>query len=294
MSKKLRTEEFIKRSKIIHGDKYNYSKVNYISIDKEVIIIHDGVEYTQRPIKHLAGRCPENTRTKVLTTEKFITKSKKIHGDKYDYSLVEYKNTRTKVKIIYNGMIYEQTPVNHLKGFKCENIKNLTKEGFISKAREIHGDKYDYSLVDFKNVRGEVKIVYNGVVYKQLAYAHLVGKNPKGVEYRTSKGENFISCFLTDNNIRYLREHWYHDCRNILPLPFDFYLPDYNILIEYDGRQHFESVGLFGGEDGFEKRKLNDSIKNNYCEKNGIYLIRVAYFENIEDKLNEYLSEYLI
>ena len=111
--------------------------------------------------------------TKRSTTEEFISKSKEIHGDKYDYSLVVYYNNSTPVKIIYGGVVYEQLPQNHLKGFKCENNKKMTKEEFISKSREIHGDKYDYSLIDFKNVRCKIKIIKNDIIYEQLAYAHL-------------------------------------------------------------------------------------------------------------------------
>ena len=228
--------------------------------------------------------------TKRLTTEDFILKSKEIHGDKYDYSLVEYVNNRTKVKIIYNNIIYEQLPGNHLKGFNCENIKKMTQDEFILRSKEIHGDKYDYSLVDFKNVRGKVKIVYQCIIYEQLAYIHLEGKSPRGTEDRNSKGEQYIESYLIDNNIKYIRQYWYKDCRNILPLPFDFYLNELNILIEYDGRQHFESVDLFGGEEELLKRKINDQIKNNYCIKNRIPLLRISYLEDIYLKLNEYLT----
>ena len=150
MPKKLTQDEFIERSKKIHGDKYDYSKVEYLSIDKKVIIIMDNVEYLQTPNKHLIGRCPENTKTKKLTKDEFIERSKKIHGDKYDYSQLTYINNLTPVKIIYDGVIYEQNPHNHLNGFKCENIKGLTTEEFILKSRKIHGDKYDYSFLDFK------------------------------------------------------------------------------------------------------------------------------------------------
>ena len=294
MPKKLTQDEFIERSKKIHGDKYDYSKVEYLSIDKKVIIIMDNVEYLQTPNKHLIGRCPENTKTKKLTKDEFIERSKKIHGDKYDYSQLTYINNLTPVKIIYDGVIYEQNPHNHLNGFKCENIKGLTTEEFILKSRKIHGDKYDYSLVDFKNVRGKIKIIYNGLIYEQLAYLHLEGKCPRGTEDKISKGEYFISCFLTNNNIKYISQHWYSDCRNILPLPFDFYLPDYNILIEYDGRQHFESVDLFGGQEGFERRKLNDEIKNKYCIKNGIHLLRISHLEDVDSKLNDFLVKHCI
>jgi len=223
--------------------------------------------------------------TKRLTTEQFILKSKEIHGDKYDYSLVNYVNNRIKVKIIYNYIIYEQLPVNHLKGFNCENVKKITQDEFILKSKKIHGDKYDYSLVSFKNVRDKVKIVYQGTVYEQIAYLHLEGKSPRGTEGKNSKGEQYIENYLIDNDIKYIRQYWFKDCRNILPLPFDFYLDELNILIEYDGRQHFESVELFGGEKELLKRKINDEIKNNYCIKNRISLIRISYLEDIHQCL---------
>ena len=65
-------------------------------------------------------------------------------------------------------------------------------------------------------------------------------------------------------------------------------LPETNTLIEYDGRQHFESVDIWGGEDALLKRKINDEIKNNYCIKNRIPLLRISYLEDVNTKLNEY------
>lgn len=287
-----------------------------------------------------------------MTKEEFIEKAKKVHGDKYDYSLVDYKNNQKKVKIIYDDEIYEQIPNNHLRGFKCENIKGLTQEEFIKKSKEIHGDKYDYSLIDFKNVRGKIKLIHDGKVYEQFAYANLQGKSPEMAPFKItnsilkkrskelfgdlfdyslvncngasnkvklihngkvyeqvisdhlnghlpreiapkSKGEVSVKKYLILNNIKFINEYKINDCRNILPLPFDFYLPELNILIEYDGKQHFEPVSIFGGEVDFKKRKKNDNIKNKYCKKNKIPLLRISYFEDVHTKLNDYLKSYL-
>jgi very-short-patch-repair endonuclease len=85
-------------------------------------------------------------------------------------------------------------------------------------------------------------------------------------------------------------EYKFNDCRNILPLPFDFYLKNLNLLIEYDGRQHFEAVDLFGGEEGLKKRKINDNIKNEYCKKNRISLLRISYLDDIKERLDSYLK----
>lgn len=173
-------------------------------------------------------------------------------------------------KIIYNSEIYEQLS-NHLNGFNCENIKDLTQEQFILKSKEIHGNKYDYSLVNFTNVRDKIKLIYNNKIYIQFAYAHLQGKSPRGTEENISKGEIFIEEYLIRNDIKYVKQHiGMLIVKNILTLKFDFYLTELNILIEFDGRQHFEIVEIFGGEKEFRKRQKNDRIKNEYCIKNEI------------------------
>ena len=93
-----------------------------------------------------------------------------------------------------------------------------------------------------------------------------------------SKGERAIRVFLTYYNVDFKTQHTFENCRNILVLPFDFYLPDYNICIEYDGEQHFRPVDFFGGEEAFQKRQKNDLIKTEFCENNGIELIRIPYY----------------
>jgi len=292
MSKKLTTEEFIEKAKKIHGDKYDYSLVNYIDNKTRVKIIHNGFVYEQRPDSHLTGRRCDDITKKKLTTEEFIKRSKEIHGDKYDYSKVKYLGINKCVEIIYRGATYRQKPQNHLIGQCPEKKSNrLSSEIFIKKSREIHGDKYDYSLVEYVDSHTEVEIIYNNVVYKQKPYNHLSGKSPRGTENRNvSKGELNIEKYLIEHRIDFIKQHWFVDCRNILPLPFDFYLPKLNTLIEYDGKQHFESVDLFGGEKGLKIRKECDSIKNKYCEKNRISLLRISYLEDVKYKLDKYLT----
>ena len=97
---------------------------------------------------------------------------------------------------------------------------------------------------------------------------------------------------MVDNNILYEREKQFKDCRDKQVLPFDFYLPDYNLCIEYDGEQHFKEVKWFGGKEGFEKRVKHDNMKNKYCEDNNINLLRIPYteFENIENILKQAIN----
>ena len=116
-----------------------------------------------------------------LTNAEFIEKSKAIHGDKYDYSLVDYQNQLIKVKIICkHHSIFEQKPKDHLNWRGCPicggTYKKYNTKGFIQKAKEIHGDKYDYSLVDYQNLSTKVKITcFEHGVFEQIADNHLRG-----------------------------------------------------------------------------------------------------------------------
>ncbi len=100
---------------------------------------------------------------------------------------------------------------------------------------------------------------------------------------KESNGEYYIRVFLESCNIDFIQQYKFSDCRNKLPLPFDFYLPQQNICIEYDGQQHFEVVDFFGGKNGFEYRKNNDRIKNNYCKSHNIKLLRIPYYLSIKE-----------
>ena len=104
-----------------------------------------------------------------------------------------------------------------------------------------------------------------------------------------SHGEKQIRTWLNAHNIQYESQYIFDDCKDKKFLPFDFYLPDLNLCVEYDGEQHFKSIDFFGGEDGLQKRQLHDKIKTEYCQNNNISLLRIKYDENIEDKLNNFI-----
>ena len=165
MTKKMTNSEFIAKARKIHNEKYDYSKVEYINNRTKVCIIcpiHG--EFWQTPNAHLNGQdCPKCKGKIKLTLEKFIEKAKKVHGDKYDYSKVEYINNHTKVCIIcpIHGEFW-QTPQHHLKGVgcpKCYGNFRKTTEQFIEEARKVHGDKYDYSKVEYVNATTKVRII---------------------------------------------------------------------------------------------------------------------------------------
>ena len=305
--KKKTTEEFIQKSKEVHGDRYDYSLVEYVGSNKKVKIIckKHGV-FKQTPEHHSSRGCgcPDCSKwiEPNLMTQYFIERSKKVHGDKYDYSKVEYINRVIGVKIIcavHGDFI--QSPYVHLKGHGCidcgneysiNGVKNTTKklntEIFINKSKKVHGDKYDYSLVEYKGGKIKVKIMcpYHDT-FKQMAYSHLQGIGCP--HCNESKGEKEIKNLLNNNLINYITQKKFKECKNIKELPFDFYLPKYNTCIEYDGEQHYILSNFFGGEDGLTQIQKRDKIKDEYCLKNNIHLLRIRYDENIEKKLNEFL-----
>ena len=296
-SKFLTNEIFIKRSTIIHNNKYDYSLVEYKNNKTKVKIIcpiHG--EFDQQPSRHLnyQGCMKCSNLNKTFPLHEFIENSKKIHGDKYDYSLVNYKNSRTKVKIIclIHGE-FEQLPNSHMMGKGCRictGLNKLTTKDFIKNSKKIHGDKYDYSLVDYKNGLSKVKIICSKHgIFEQLPNNHTSKKY--GCPFcGESKGENDIVKYLNNLKIKFKRQKRFDKCRNKNTLPFDFYLPEYNCCIEYDGEQHYTPIEFFGGVDNFKKLKKHDKIKNEYCKENNIHLIRIKYNENINDKLDELLN----
>jgi len=172
MSKRKTTQQFIEDAYCKHGDKYNYKLVDYKGSNNKVKIIcsEHGV-FKQIPNNHLNGNnCPKCSYINrgCKSTKQFIIDARKVHGDKYDYSLVDYKNCKTKIKIICpEHGVFVQTPNNHLQGKDCYecsiilqlNKKRKTTKQFIEKAQEIHGDKYDYKLVQYKNNYTKIKII---------------------------------------------------------------------------------------------------------------------------------------
>jgi len=293
MGKKLTTDEFIHKAKDVHGNKFDYHLTNYINYDTKVKIIcpeHGIIEQTPRT--HLENDCKKCCMQKrAKTTEDFINESKIVHGDLYEYSLVNYINRVKKVKIICKEHgIFEQIPYLHLKGcicYKCfAKNKCESTEDFIEKSKIIHGDKYEYFLVKYENVTTKIKITCKTHgVFEQSPSSHLRGFGCQIC--KNSKGEEKISEFLKSKDIKFEREKRFLNCRNILPLPFDFYIPEHNTCIEFDGEQHFvEKPEWNNNLVNIQKR---DEIKNIYCKENNILLYRFNYKEidDIDKKLDK-------
>lgn len=225
----LTMDEFLKRANEAHGEKYDYSKVDLDCRDEKgrvCIICPEHGEFWQTPHSHLRGsRCPQcweklKSRTLLSTTEKFIEKARKIHGEKYDYSKVVYKRSNEDVCIICpeHGEFW-QTPNKHLSGEGCKECSKIissekrksTTEEFIERAREVHGDKYDYSKVEYIDANSKVCIIcLEHGEFWQTPHNHLNGKGCKecGIEKRINdkfvkQNENIIKRFIDKHGNKY-------------------------------------------------------------------------------------------
>jgi len=161
---------------------------------------------------------------------------------------------------------------------------------FIKKSNIIHNYKYNYSEVEYINNKTKVKIICpKHGIFNQKPNDHLMGHGCPIC--KESYGEKQIGIFLDNNNIRYIRQKKFKNCKNIKVLPFDFYLPEYNMCIEFDGIQHFKKIDKWGGENNYKLIMLKDNIKNNYCKNNNIYLLRIKYNDDIITILEKYLNK---
>lgn len=276
---RLSNEEFIARSMEIHGDKYDYDDVVYVNYSTKVKIRckADNKIFYQTPANHLKGKgCPYCS-GRIMDREMFIEKAKKIHKDDYDYGDVVYENAITKIKILCNKCkkYFLQTPNAHLNGQGCPNCYgNLKKdtETFIKEAREVHGDRYDYSEVDYKNIDTKVKIICKEHgVFEQIPYCHLIGNGCPVCN--NSSLEEEVRRKLTELKIDFIEEKKFDWLKYKSFMYLDFYLTEYNTAIECQGIQHFAPIKVFGGDEAFELNQKRDFTKYTLCKDNKIELL---------------------
>jgi len=311
---------FINKSKEIHGDEYDYTLVREYEVAlAKVEIIHKkcSKSFLQTKNAHTRGDgCPHCFQDIKRTTEQFVEDAQKLHGDDYDYSLVDYKGLKVEVDIICNccSEAFKEKPIKHLHTktkvyiSHCPNCysysRNLTTEEFIIKAKAIHGDKYDYSEVEYVNAKSVIKIKCNQCdnKFEQIPNAHLATRsnNMGGCLSCATKvgqvsvGERTIAEYLESCKIEYIQQYTDSRCKykSNGVLRFDFYIPELNLLIEYDGAQHFVAVDFFGGEESFKRTQIRDKIKNSWAKENGFNLVRFKY-DNfclgiLENTINEF------
>jgi len=307
-AQRLEFKEYLKKIPEELKEKYNYIELQFNKNKNTMVLVeceHHG-QFLQRHDAPIAGKiCKKcSFENRKLGTKTFIERARKIHGNKYDYSLVEYVDIRTPVTIICDkhGKFFQVSNA-HLQGCGCKTCsqddytirQTKTLDQFIKDARSIHGDKYDYSMVKYINGQTKVDIIcLNHGIFSQQAHSHCI--NGAGCpSCNNSTGERKIDNFLRLNDIEFSSQAKFDNAKFLKSkrsMRFDFYIKDYNLIIEYDGEQHFRPVDNWGGEKKFKSLQKRDLEKNNYCLKNNIDMLRIPYteFNNIEEVLKKKLN----
>ena len=288
-----------------HKGKYDLSKVHltYKNSDSRVIIIcPEHGEFEQNAESHSRGygcnKCANdyNTQNKTYTQQTFEVKSNDVHKGKYGYTKAKYINSLEPVIItcpIHGD--FEQRPVNHMRGYGCPKcgIVKVTDASKLSihdwkiAGEKVHGVLYDYISCKAVDERTYLDIsCKDHGLFTQRADTHIKGSGcPKCV---ASKGEKAIMEYFKTTNINYIKEHKIDGFK----YRFDFYIPELNVVVEYDGHHHFKSIDIWGGDKYLEKTLRIDKAKEVICKKNEIALIRIPYtaFDNLYDILSRQLS----
>ena len=280
------TENLIERFRAVHGDRYDYSNVNYVNVDTKVVIIcPEHGEFEQVPFAHLSGQgCPVCGGRKKSNTDEFIEKANKVHNNYYDYSLVEYVKTKDKVRIICpeHGE-FEQTPQKHLQGQGCpicgleRGSKLRTKDfyTFVNEANKVHNNEYEYDESSYVNMHSKVRIkCKKHGWFEQYAYDHINGHGCPTCGSLNSFGEKelyeYVCSLVGSDNV-------IHNDRSVLSgREIDIFVPSMNIGFEYDG--------CLWHSEKFHKDKNYHLMKTEECKKRGIRLIHIFEDEYLNSK----------
>lgn len=294
----LTNKEFFEKAISVHGFRYDYSQVEYRGNDKLVsIVCRDHGPFDQLPHNHWNGKgCKDcgmisGADKRRLKLEEFLVRAEKVHGDYYNYSKVEYETVDKKVIIIcpVHGE-FKQRAEGHWR-YGCEDCgyiqtgvsQRLGTSNFIEKAIEVHGNLYDYSEVEYSTTSVPVSIACKiHASFYQTPNSHLQGS---GCPSCKNKAEGKI--------LKYLQEFVIvkHQFR-LEKLAYDFYLPEYNLIIERDGEQHYSVVAAWTKTDHetqMQTQQEKDRKRTDVAKANGFKIARIPYW--LSDKHSAYCTE---
>jgi len=306
MPKKKTNEEFQKTIFELVKNDYIFNEP-YINMKTKLNVTHkscgNSYEVTPDEFIHGGNRCPECMRNKLTkeqtkTHQKFVEEVFELVENNYSV-LSEYTHNKVKIRMKHNtcGHEYEVRPYAFLHGNsrcpKCFGTPKKTTEEFKDEVSKLVGEEYTVLGKYFGNKKN-IKMKHNicGHVWN-VAPAHFLNTGtrcPECANYK-SKGELKVIKYLTEKNISYINNKPHESLNNHL---FDFQFPNRNLILEYDGIQHYQPVELFGGQKQFEIQKEKDQEKNDFCESNGINLVRVPYwnYEKLEEILEKMFNDY--
>ena len=300
-------DKFFERVSVITNNEYKVMG-NFQTMTTDIMLYHETchTKFSTKPYNFLRRQiCPKCTKRKnKKSNNDFIKEVHSLVGDEYTI-LGNYVNNSTKIKMRHNSIDcdnyeWNANPVSFLSGSrcpKCSGLYNETHGEFIDSIRKLVGDEYTV-LSEFSSLSNKIKMRHNCDKCNNYEW-EVRANNFKNKGYRCPEcnrisektlGEKAVEEYLLCNKYNYVMYKTFDDCRNIGLLSFDFYVPDRNLLIEFDGKQHL--YGWNDCEDSLNKQKIRDRIKDKYCIDNNIDLLRIAYTEinNVEVILDKYFN----
>ena len=293
---KMNIDEFVERSNLVHNNFFGYEKIEHFNYANDVLItcpLHG--DFKQNPNGHLFGSgCPTcgilaRAEKRTKSTKQFIKEAVLIHKDTYKYENVDYKSATENVSItcsIHGEFL--QTPSSHLQGSGCNACGFLagaekqtkSREQFIEEANLVHKGIYKYDNVDYKGDKNKVSITCSiHGDFLQTPGSHLAGN---GCPRCYNKREGRLAIILNEIGV----VHRNHRINNSY---FDFYLPEYNLIIERDGEQHYGDIfrHISNKKKTFEQNHQNDIEKTNLAKSKGHKISRIPYWLSEEDERKE-------
>jgi len=305
---RLSTEEVIKQFQEIHRNRYDYSEVKYFSNSKKLkIICKEHGPFYQNANAHKNGQgcdiCGKIKGGKKNRSkwEEIYPELIKVHGNKYTYDKSTYIKSSSKMKVYckIHEHDFEISPTQLKLGQGCyhcgiDKIKDFLTEDWESTyplIRKVHGKKYNYNKESFTGRRQKMEIFCkkHGPFLQEVS-VHLAGSGCPNCN--SSIGENFISLFLENRNIDFEQQKTFEGLKQKRKLKVDFYIDKFDLVIEYNGRQHYEAVGTFGGKKALFNTQRSDNLKRQYCIDNQINFEIIRYDEDTETRMNEILEKY--
>lgn len=204
----------------------------------------------------------------------------------------DYINANTPIlhKCLIDDYEWNATPANILNGYGCPKCSQRFRRKHDDYVNDVALINPDIEVVgEYINARTQIahKCKIDGCVWEAMPNNILHGSGCP--QCQESSGERQVRQWLNNHNIDYVYQKTFYDCKDKQPLPFDFYLPAYNMCIEYQGGQHYFSVEHFGGEEKFSLQQKHDKIKSDYCKEQNIELMVIPYDKDVNEELNNFL-----
>ena len=294
---KIKQVELIKKFREVHGDRYDYSKVDLVDAvlnnkNKITVICPVHGEYQVEYNSHLKGTNCNRCGKRYTNHEEFISTCKELYGDKYSYEKTHYVNSTTKVTITCtkHNCDFEVLPLNFTRTdqshFSCPECDErvLDTESFIRRAISIYGNAFDYSKSVYVTSKTPITVICNDCGSEISIYPdHFLRFHPRSKysvpivckchKERDFKLERAVRELLTSINIPFRKEKSFPDLKDKKKLKIDYFLNEIGVAIECQGIQHYIEIDYFGGSEGLKYRVYHDNMKNEYCKKNNIKLI---------------------